>query len=86
MKGDESERMSEAVKAILDVKFHAVNFLYKGVPYGFAGWWILYWGTDDELDKIYDSKEEFLSDKIFDGRTFEEAQNEITDLDFEFEP
>ena len=78
--------MNDAVNDILNDKFHAVNFMYKGESYGFAGWWVLYRGFDDEVDIIYDSKEEFLNDKVFDGRTFEEALSDITDLDFEFEP
>ncbi len=65
--------------------FHAVNFKYKGEDYGFAGWWVLYWGENGENDKIYDSKEEFLNDPIFDGRTFENALDDMTDFAFEYE-
>ena len=80
--------MSEITSQILHPKFHAVNFLYKGEEYGFAGWWILYWGHNGEFDKFYDSKEEFLNDPVFDGRTLDQAftDGDITDPDFEFEP
>ena len=80
--------MSSMVQDILHNKFHAVSFRYKGVAYGFAGWWILYWGHDGKFDKIYDSKEEFLNDPVFDGRTLDQAfaDGDITDVDFEFEP
>jgi hypothetical protein len=80
--------MNDLIQAILDNKFHAVSFRYKGTFYGFAGWWILYWGDewDEEKTKEYDTKDEFLQDRIFDGRTLEEAQADITDIDLEFEP
>ena len=82
--------MNEIEKIILDEKFHAVSFLYKGKFYGFAGWWILYWGEvwKEENTKDYDSKEEFLKDKPFDGRSLAEAYavGDITDVDPEYEP
>ena len=82
--------MSSMVQDILHNKFHAVSFRYKGVAYGFAGWWILYWGDEwvEENTKEYDTKEDFLQDRVFDGRTLDQAfaDGDITDVDFEFEP
>ncbi len=75
--------MSNPVEEIRNESFHAVNFYYKGTNYTFSGWWMLDWG---EGEKLYDSKEEFLSDPFFDGRTFENALDDMTDFDFEFEP
>ncbi len=45
----------------------------------------MYWGENGENDKIYDSKEEFLNDPIFDERTFENALDDMTDFAFEYE-
>ena len=75
----------EIYRLIMDPRFHAVNFLYKGEPFGFAGWWMLYWGEDGEFAKDYDSKEEFLADPVFDGRTLREAFVDTSKWDFEYE-
>lgn len=75
--------MNNIVAIIRDPAFHAVNFHYAGQHYTFSGWWMLEW---DDGDKIYNSKEDFINDPFFDGRTIGEIQSETTDVDFEFEP
>lgn len=80
-----TESGKEIVEAILQDDFHAVNFDVAGVHYCFSGWWLLdiQWPEDGrEADKIYDSKEEFLSDPIFDGKTLGEVvvENIIVEL------
>ena len=70
----------DIVKEILKEDFHAVNFEVDGVHYCFSGWWMLDCDNGDE--KIYDSKEEFLYDPIFNGKTISEANVENIDLEF----
>ena len=79
----EGRNVDNPVEQIRLPGFHAVNFMYKGIEYTFSGWWMLDWGTGE---KIYDSKEEFLNDPFFDGRTLEDALEDMTDFDFEFVP
>ena len=71
---------NEFVHTVRRNDFHAVNFDAGNKHYTFSGWWLLEW---DNGEKFYDSKEEFLNDSIFDGRTAAEA--EIHDAVFELE-
>ncbi len=77
-----TKRKNSISELILSKNFHAVNFTYQGVEYSFSGWWLLDWGDDD---KTYSSREEFMSDRIFGGKTISEVESDITDVDFEFE-
>lgn len=77
----EEGHMSDFVKEIMKDNFHAVNFDVDGVHYDFAGWWILGWSDDDY--KIYDSKEEFINDPIFGGKTIEQVTPENVDFEFQ---
>ena len=74
-----TESGKDIVDAILQDDFHAVNFDVEGVHYCFSGWWLLdIEGPEEgqEEDKIYDSKEEFLNDPIFGGKTLGEVEVE----------
>ena len=79
------EQNEDIVTSILRDDFHAVNFDVDGVHYCFAGWWSLCTGDgdNDEDYKIYDSKEEFLKDPVFDGKTLAEVNpvNVYVDLE-----
>lgn len=74
---------------LLHPDFHALYFKYNGVRYIFSGWWLLDWsdGYDDpdkdKKFKIYDTKEEFIADPFFDGKTIEEINDiaEVVDVD-----
>lgn len=81
----------DLISVIRRHNFHGADFTFRGTPYSFSGWWILDWSKMDEQDddskyKIYDSKEEFLSDPFFDGKTLVEVQGELTDVDYDLEP
>ncbi|MGI5990283.1 MAG: hypothetical protein ACOX78_08525 [Lachnospiraceae bacterium] len=65
---------------VLRDDFHAVTFHVNKKEYTFSGWWVLEWGDKDDECKYYDSKEEFLKDPIFDGKTIDEV--EIKDPQF----
>lgn len=86
----------DAVSRIKQAEFHSIAFKYHGMDYGFAGWWLLQWGNYSseghyprfiaQGEKIYKTKEEFLADLLFDGKTFTEALSEITDIDITINP
>ena len=62
---------------------HAAFFSYNGKRFVFSGWWLLDWGDGE---KKYESREAFLSDPFFDGRTLDEIAGEVTDVDYELNP
>lgn len=77
----ESESLAkeeDIVTTILRDDFHAVNFDVNGIHYCFSGWWLL---DIDGEEKEYDSKEEFLNDPIFDGKTLSEVKAENIDVE-----
>lgn len=66
---------------------HSAEFTYNGIEYWFAGWWVLGWEENGEEKLLeFDTKEEFLSAPIFDGKTIEEIADQITDFDVSLEP
>lgn len=68
-------------------KFHSAEFTYNGIKYYFSGWWLLEWEENGEEKYLeFDTKEEFLSALIFDGKTIEEIVDQITDFDVSLEP
>ena len=69
----------DIVWRILREDFHAVNFDVAGVHYCFSGWWLL---DFDGGEKTYISKEEFLKDPLFDGKTITEVKVENADWEF----
>lgn len=73
---------NDFVETLMREDFHAVNFDFAGMHYCFAGWWILDW---DEGDKTYDSKKDFVKDRIFNGKSITEIQCSIENAEFEFE-
>lgn len=67
--------------------FHAAEFVYNGITYQFSGWWILGWEENGEEKLLeFDTKEEFFSAPIFDGKTIEEIANQIIYYDVMLEP
>ena len=67
--------------------FHDAEFIYNGITYQFAGWWILVWEeSGEEKNVIFDTKEEFLAAPVFDGKTIEEIADQITEFDVSLEP
>ena len=75
---------NDIVGAILRDDFHAVNFEVDGILYWFSGWWLLDIGEDE--DKVYDSKEAFLKDPIFNGNTLAEIVDKVRVEWLEVEP
>ncbi|MBR4711742.1 MAG: hypothetical protein IKP10_06880 [Clostridia bacterium] len=73
----------DPIKELRGERFHAMNFIYKGKEYSFAGWWVLEW---EDGDKEYDTINEFLKDPFFDGRTFEEVLPDIKAISVDVEP
>ena len=66
----------------MNPKIHAVYFTINGAKYVFSGWWIFEW---DKGDKIYSSKDEFLSDPIFGGKTIIELADSISEIDYDLD-
>lgn len=67
--------------------FHDAEFIYNGIRYYFSGWWLLEWEENgEEKDMIFDTKEEFLTAPIFDGKTIEEIADQIKFFDVYLEP
>jgi hypothetical protein len=67
--------------------FRDAEFVYNGIKYWFAGWWILGWEANGEEQTLeFDTKEEFLSAPIFDGKTIEEIADQIKYYDICLEP
>ena len=74
--------MNEIYEIINSNLFHAIIFTYKGKEFVFSGWWMLDWG--DGI-KEYESKEDFLNDSFFDGKTIAEISDDVTILDYTLE-
>jgi hypothetical protein len=67
--------------------FHDVEFIYNGIRYTFAGWWLLEWEENGEEKYLeFGTKEDFLAAQIFDGKTIEEIADQLTDYDVSLEP
>lgn len=72
---------------------HALHFKYKGLYYCFSGWWLLEVtktenpkdDTDEVASYFYDSKEDFLKSKVFDGKTLAEISGEVSEIDCDVE-
>ena len=74
---------------------HYINFRYKDKYYQFSGWWgITGYPNKEEFEKYdgeilfekdydRDKQEEFLHDKLFDGKTLYEIQDEVEILDLQ---
>ena len=77
-------------KFILEIKrddFEDADFTYNGIKYYFSGWWLLEWEENGEEQRLeFDTKEEFLSATIFDGKTIEEIASKITDFNVCLQP
>lgn len=79
--------MNRLVRELKRNNFHDANFIYNGIKYYFSGWWLLEWeenGEEKYLD--FETKEEFLSAPVFDGKTIKEIANKITDFNVCLEP
>ena len=79
----EEELRDNLIDAILKPNFHAAEFCADGIKYVFSGWWLLE-SPDGDLEKEYESKEEFISDPVFSGKTIKEVN--VTGIDLELEP
>ena len=74
---------NDLVGCILRDDFEALNFEVNGVHYCFSGWWMLdFVDSENDFYKFYDSREEFLNDPVFDGKTFAEADVKVLLLEF----
>lgn len=82
----EEEQDEDIITTILRNDFHAITFEYDNEEYVFSGWWVLDIGEDDDNYKEYDSKEEFLDDPIFNGKTLKEIVNDVEIIIVELEP
>lgn len=61
---------------IMRPEFDNVEFLYKEKLYIFSGWWMLEDVNGNNI-KDYLTKEDFLEDKCFDGKTLREIEDDI---------
>ena len=67
--------------------FHAAEFVYNSITYQFSGWWLLEWEENGEEKHLeFDTKDDFLSAPIFDGKTIEEIAEQIIYYDVMLEP
>lgn len=79
--------MYNLLEALNNERLHYATFKYKGVKYIFSGWWLLEWEENGEKKYMeFDTKEEFMSATIFDGKKVTEVANQLTVVDIGLDP
>ncbi len=82
--------MSDLIKAVLHEGLHGLTFEYKGIQYDISGYWMIE-GFKNAFDlqeeplpgtsHFYDTKEELIHAKIFEGKSLIEIADDAKILD-----